>query len=436
MRSARQPLIWVSAISLAFTSFALPISSAVPTSKQSCEKKGQIKVSNGATYKCTLISKRLKWKLIAKRVAAPTSTNNATPTPTPTVAPSPTPSPTSSTTNATPIPTPTVAPSPLETITKEYADYLARKKRAYLAIRSVAVPASEIKFNLDYKIGAGYPKELRDFNLAQVAYSARVFSYFLDKKIDTSIYLYTEKESQELRSMKYWRQNSWWDDGIQPWFDRWSKGIATEHNIGLAAWYIVDSDEQKGHAGIAAASTATVSKWRIYNLQVMPHEFFHVIQDYHFRSKGLKFHVDHDTDEYATAFPPMFREGSANTISIAVTFEDFEQYLNFYAIEARSTTPRLGLLNTIRTESDVVVALSKITRKSSHPDAHEASYFVGALLFEWFISEYGIDKYRALMTDPGYGGSFNELLKKVIGIDSAELYKRAAGHILSGLKNR
>lgn len=385
------------------------------------------------TLKCTKVGSKLIWK--ESRTAIPkagpkiSQTTSPATSPTPTTLASPKPSVT-----ITPSPTPT--PTPSATISKEYSDYLNRKKRAYQAIRSVAVPENEIKFNLDYKIGASYPKELKDYNLAQVTYSARVFSYFLDKKIDTSIYLYTEKESQELRSMKYWRQNSWWDDGIQPWFDRWAKGIATEHNLGLAAWYIVDSDEQKGHAGIAAASTATVSTWRVYNLQVMPHEFFHVIQDYHFRSKGLKFHVDHDTDEYATAFPPMFREGSANTISIAVTFEDFDQYLNFYAIEARSTTPRLGLLNTIRNETDVVAALSKITRKSSHPDAHEASYFVGALLFEWFISEYGIDKYRALMTDPGYGGSFNELLKRVIGIDNTELYKRAAGYILSGLQNR
>ena len=74
-------------------------------------------------------------------------------------------------------------------------------------------------------------------------------------------------------------------------------------------------------------------------------------------------------------------------------------------------------------------------RKDSHPNGHDTSYFMGALVFEWFVSEYGITKYRDLLQDPAYGGPFDDLLKKVVGYDQAELHKRAAGYVLAALLN-
>ncbi len=323
----------------------------------------------------------------------------------------------------------TGVPIPVEVISEDYSKYIDTKKKAYDSINSKAVTADNSKFNFKYMVGENYPKEFEALNRKQVAYSGSVFSYFLDKKIDTTIYLYTEKEDKYLRSLPLWKDNQYWPEN-QVWFDRWKQGIATEHNIGLAAWYLVDPVNYGGHAGIAAPSFGSLKTQRYYNIQVLPHEFFHVIQDYYFRTRNISFS---NSQGYDQAFPPLLREGSANTFSIAVTFDKFEDYRNFYARYASEVIQRTEFLRNADTEAKVVEALKRSLSKGDQ-QGFEAAYFTGALLFEWVIAEYGVEKYRQLLTDPAYGGNFDDLIRKVMGYDSTELFKRAAGHILSALK--
>jgi len=320
-----------------------------------------------------------------------------------------------------------------EPIPKEYLDYLARKEKVYNAIRAINTPNSEIKFNFIYKIGANYPADIRELNIRQVNYSSAIFSYFLDKKIDTTIYLYSEKDEAELRALPVFRENPYFDPEIKPWFERWKQGLAMEHNIGLIAFYLVDSNGEGGHAGVGAASRANINTHRFYNKQVVPHEFFHVVQDYPFRIRKLRYD---DRPAYDKAFPPIFREGSANMFSGAVTYENFTEYQKFFNDEIIGFKRALpNFIGSIKSEADVVETLGKMLRKDSHPNANETSYFLGALVFEWFVSEYGLAKYRELLHDPAYGGPFDELLKKVVGYDQAELHKRAAGYVLAALQN-
>ncbi len=320
-------------------------------------------------------------------------------------------------------------PVPPEVISEDYSIYLENKKKAYNSINSKAVTNENLKFNFKYMIGASYPKEFETLNRKQVAYSGSVFSYFLDKKIDTTIYLYTEKEDKYVRSLPPWKDNQYWPEN-QVWFDRWKQGVATEHNIGLAAWYLVDPVNYGGHAGIAAPSVGSMKTQRYYNIHVLPHEFFHVIQDYYFRTRNISFA---NSNRYDQAFPPILREGSANTFSIAVTFDKFEDYQNFYTRYASEIVPRIDFLKNANTEAQVVAALKRSLSKDD-PDGFEAAYFTGALLFEWVIAEYGVERYRRLLTDPAYGGNFDDLIRKVMGYDSNELFKRAASHILSAIQ--
>lgn len=318
-------------------------------------------------------------------------------------------------------------------ISKEYLDYLARKERVYNSIRAINTLNNEIKFNFNYKIGANYPADIKELNIRQINYSSAIFSYFLDKKINTTIYLYSEKDAAELRSLPVFKDKPDWDTDIQPWFDRWSQGIAMEHNIGLTAFYLIDSNGEGGHAGVGAASRANINTHRFYNKQVVPHEFFHVVQDYPFRVRRLQYA---DRAAYDKAFPPIFREGSANMFSGSVTYENFTEYQKFFNDEILGLKWALpNFIGSIKTEADVVETLGKMLRKDSHPNGHETSYLLGALVFEWFVSEYGISKYRELLQDPAYGGPFDDLLKKVVGYDQAELHKRAAGYVLAALLN-
>lgn len=318
-------------------------------------------------------------------------------------------------------------------ISKADQDYLIRKEQVYNAIRSINTPNNEIKFNLNYKIGANYPTDLRELNIRQINYSSAIFSYFLDKKINTTIYLYSEKDAAELRSLPVFKNNQYWDSDIQPWFDRWNQGTALEHNIGLIAFYLVDRDGEGGHAGVGAPSRASLATQRFYNKQVVPHEFFHVVQDYPFRIRRIIFE---DAVSYDRAFPPIFREGSANTFSGAVTYETFSEYQKFQNAEIAGFKRSLpNFIGSIKNEADVVETLGKMLRKNSHPNAHETSYLLGSLVFEWFISEHGLAKYRELLNDPAYGGPFDDLLKKVVGYDQGELHKRAAQYVLTALQS-
>ncbi len=320
---------------------------------------------------------------------------------------------------------------PQEVISDNFTKYLETKKKAYESINSKAVSQENSKFNLKYMIGENFPKDMKVLSEKQIPYSASIFSFFLDKKIDTTIYLYTEKEDAYVRSLPPWRENQYWPE-TQIWFDRWKQGIATEHNIGLAAWYLVDPVNYGGHAGIAAPSIGSLKTQRYYNIHVLPHEFFHVIQDFHFRTRNIAFP---NSNSYDLAFPPLFREGSANTFSIAVTFDKYEDYLDFYTKYSNDMVPGNQMLRNINTESEVIAAFKKSMSKNDQ-EAFNVAYFTGALLFEWFIAEYGVEKYRQLLTDPAYGGNFDDLLKKVVGYDSNELFKRAAGHILTAIKGQ
>jgi hypothetical protein len=154
-----------------------------------------------------------------------------------------------------------------------------------------------------------------------------------------------------------------------------------------------------------------------------------VIQDYFIRRTPRWT----DRDSYAGFFPPIFREGSANTISFALATESSKAYLDLYEdfIREKKSQRDVRLFATLTSEAAVVAALKSIRTHSSNPDAHESSYSIGALVFEWLIAEYGFDAYRKLVENQLVGSSFADNLKASLGITEEELYKGAAQHVLA-----
>ena len=409
---------------------SIPLSSlaavSAPKAGNACPKNGATQSYKGLKFTCIKSGKKLIWN---HGVKIPNKNNsgisNPSSPPSNSLSPNPSVSPTSDV-----LPTPVPSPSTIRS--KEYLDYLQRKRKAYEEIRTIAVPILQNRIQIKYSIGSNYPKDVKDYNINQVETASLIYSYFLDKEIPTTIYLYTEKEESQILSIPIlWRYSSW-EQEIKPWFDEWKIGKRYETNIGLAAWFMVDSSDDGGHAGIAMASASNLTILEPWGYQSLPHEFFHVIQDYYFRPRGIGFDGD---NSYSKSFPPMFREGSADTFSIAVTCKTFEEYLNFYKKEVATSTKRIDLLKNISGKEDMKTVLSKITSKSSDPDAHYSSYYTGALLYEWFISEFGIDKYRALLQSELYGGPFDALLKQIVGINSEQLNSMAAEYVYQGLSD-
>jgi hypothetical protein len=81
-----------------------------------------------------------------------------------------------------------------------------------------------------------------------------------------------------------------------------------------------------------------------------------------------------------------------------------------------------------------VSTLNLIEKRSNAPDAHWASYSLGALTFEWFIAKYGIEAFKRVVFNQKLGKTFEENIKISAGITLDQLYEGAAEHVLLGFK--
>ena len=181
-------------------------------------------------------------------------------------------------------------------------------------------------------------------------------------------------------------------------------------------------------------SKSQLKNIRLYSEQVVAHEYFHVVQDFYKYKRDRKGYEGED--DFAIYYPPIFREGSANTISFGVSMQSFEDYLLFYQIFLSENIGKYApaLFNSLTNKSKVVSTLNLIEKRSNAPDAHGASYSLGALTFEWFIAKYGIEAFKRLLFNQELGKTFEENIKTSAGITLDQLYEGAAEHVLQGFK--
>ena len=83
----------------------------------------------------------------------------------------------------------------------------------------------------------------------------------------------------------------------------------------------------------------------------------------------------------------------------------------------------------MKTEADAVNLLVKAERTDADVSI-EAGYYVGAVLFEWLVAKYGVQKYLDLLDATGTAPSFNDAMIKAYGVGKSEIYKQAAPYVL------
>ena len=365
---------------LAITGASMPQAISAVKAGSSCKKQGELITVSNRTYTCVKSGKKLVWD---KGFA----------------------------------------------FSKDYSIYLATKQKAYKNIRDAADQGDSSKINLIYHIGADFPSQILELYRNQVQYSANLFGTFFPEPVTVNIYMYTEKDADAIKNDPALNFNA---SEFQDWFDRWAVGADRQHNIGIAANYMTARGQEipQGYAGLALYSKSTLTSLRAYSVQVMPHEFFHVVQDYYIQSaRNERFP---DSESYDRYFPPIFREGSANTISFALasnTFEDYENLYSGFIKEKKNQESQIPIFSKMDSVSHIVETLKKMESKSTSPDVHEASYSIGQLVFEWVISEYGFKGYRNLIVNQLAGIDFNDNVKKSLGINLNQLYEKAAPHI-------
>ena len=316
--------------------------------------------------------------------------------------------------------------------------YELTKLKAYNNIRAAADRGNLDKVSIVYNVSKFFPKDLLELYKSQVEYSSKLYSTFFNKKETKNIYLYTEKDTEYLSSERLFAQDL---PSHLSWFDAWSDGRDQQHNLGLAAWYMQypTGGPWQGHAGLLVYSKATTKSLRKYAIQVLPHEYWHVIQDYYFRPKWEQYILSNPNrtlsgqDFYDLIFPPTFREGSANTISFAMASNSSNEYLELYSdfIKEKKNQTEIKLFKTLTSTSAITLALKKIENRRLFSEAHESSYSLGSLMYEWVIAEYGFNAYRRLIENQLIGDSFEDNVKASLGISLETLYKGASQHILS-----
>jgi hypothetical protein len=321
-------------------------------------------------------------------------------------------------------------------------NYEMTKLKAYAEMRSRADAGNLDNVSFVYHVSNSFPKDLKNLYISQVEYSSKLYGSLFTKKEVMNIYMYTEKDEDYLRSQQIFSQHLY---EHLPWFKAWRQGRDQEHNLGLAAWYMEEpAGVIQGHAGVLASSKASTNSLRRYAIQVMPHEYWHVVQDYFFRLKfEEKFQGRADKnmdgqDFYSLYFPTTFREGSANTISFAMASKTQKDYLDLYSefIKEKKTQSGIKIFATLTSRAAVENALKKIENRRTFSEAHEASYSLGALLYEWVIAEYGFDAYKKIVENQMIGASFEDNIKASLGMSVADLYKKAAPHILAAFSQR
>jgi len=320
--------------------------------------------------------------------------------------------------------------------------YKETKLKAYSEIRSRTDSGNLDNVTLVYHASNSFPKDLKKLYTSQVEYASKLLGPFFSKKEVMNIYMYTERDEKLLRSHKILSR---YLDEHTPWFADWRQGKYREHNLGLAAWYLETTPGvYEGHAGVLVSSEANTKSLRKYAIQVMPHEYWHVAQDYFFRAKFEDLYQKRSDkkmdgqDFYSMHFPTTFREGSANTISFALASNTKKEYLDLYTdfIREKKQQREVKLFATLTSTAAVESALKKIEDKRKFSEAHESSYSLGSLLYEWLIAEYGFDAYKKIIENQMIGSKFEDNIKASLGMPVSELYKKAAPHILAAFSAR
>ena len=308
--------------------------------------------------------------------------------------------------------------------------YEKTKLKAYKEIKNAAAGKSIKNIELKYVISKHLPAQLRTEYIRQTEQASRLYDQFFTRPVVVNNYFQTEKDAAFIKSHPVLKRDF---NSFTRWFESWPKDKETEHTVGLAAWFFKSGGKSEGHTGVLTASNGSIAKLRLYSHQVVAHEYFHVVQDFYKQSQD---EIGYDgVSGYDIYYPPIFREGSANTIATAISMDSFEDYLLFYQVFLSQNkgiyAPKI--FSRINNLPNTINLLKEIeSRDGLDSESHEASYSVGALVFEWLIAEYGFAGYKKLIENQLIGDSFADNLKASLGLTLDQLYQASAPHVLAG----
>jgi hypothetical protein len=412
-----------------------------------CTKLNQKITSAGYTYTCIKSGKKLVWSKGVKAVS-PAPMPSPNPTPNSSFSPEPIPSPSA-----------TFSPTPSSTTTIN-SDYLSFKRamiyatsgslltrqaasgiffttdsrpessfdpirvRAYNELNLTPTNTSHPNIKIEYDISATYPKSLVDFCKLQVEEAAGLWNNFFASNTKVFVHFVTEQDREAIKS------NRWLQLNLPATFDRFD--LKKERPfISGGGGYWPHNDGTYAELFLATASYLDLNYVNYEWPQVAKHEFAHIAEDYGFYKNGK---VRPNTDaEFDLMQPLNFREGSANTIGYLTAFPNLGWASDALDWRLWQTKQDSTSWNSLTTLTDVRSAV-ELTATHSSTSAFDASYAIGALMYEWLIGTYGLPAYINLLTQLETPASFDDDLKSAIGLTKDEFYTQTSAYIYKNLQ--
>ncbi len=397
---------------------AAPVNAAAPKAGAKCTKKNSTATSSGKLFTCIQSGKKLVWN---KGVLLPK--------------PTPTPSPSSSKPTAiadpigsvgsttTPTPTPTVAPVFINTVAKQAFEMIQTAKQ------------QNSNLILTYEVQNFVPKDVADRVRQNTENAVRLYSTFLDSSRQVIIHVYTEKDLPSMSDRDIFKNR----DDLKFFADWWSKDPATVNSAfgypgsflkeGCSAGGQAQCAGKAGHAGVAYPSRASSKTLDTFNLSVVPHEFFHVIQDF-YRYKGEPaYFVTEESKDFS--MPSLFREGGATFMQMAASHNEIEQSEAVFKFAKDWMLKEYSReITAVETAEDLVALLVNLESGDRSP----RSYALGAAFHEWLLVNHGLNKFVLLTKNHVIGKSFKDLFSETYGITLIEAYRKASPHILARIR--
>ena len=392
-----------------------------------CSKVNAIKTVSGIKYTCIKSGKKLVWNKgvpVKKPILSPTPT----PTPTPTVSATPTPTPTVSAT-PTPTPTPTKVPTQDELAVNAY---LEKAKKSYEDWQSHIPQSNGSNLTIKLFYTSNLPNGFLERFKTEAETSVKFFEQFVKTSQVFNIYLLTEKDEGYMDQIGLWDGHP---ENRPGQFTSWRTGSRLDGCEGSAAWFTESKGESfpSFQGGIAISSNATLSGIRMSCFRTLTHEMFHAIQDYWLNKQQTNRIGFNSQDDFDRAQMPIFREGTAEYVSGMVATSSFQNYLDSFKVRFSGHANVLQTNGGINSTSAIISYLKKIEFKSAIESAHDDSYLLGHLFFEYLVGEYGFDKYSELLKSHNRDATFRDIFLKVYGISIDQAYSNASTQIMNGL---
>ena len=382
-----------------------------------CSKVNATKIVSGYKYTCIKSGKKLVWSKGVKVAVKVTAT------PTPTVKPNPT-------TTPTPTPTPTkvltqnelAVNAYLEKAKKSYEDWQSNKPKNN---------ASNLIVKLFYT--SNLPNGFLERFKTEAESSVKFFEQFVKASQVFNIYLLTEKDEGYMDKVG----PTYWDnlENRPGQFNSWRTGTRLNSCEGAAAWFTNSKAETSPslQGGIAISSNATLTNIATPCFRTLTHEMFHAVQDYWFFKQTNRNWNFASQDDFDRAQMPIFREGTAEYVSGMVATSSYQNYLDSLKARFKDHASELHKRNILNSTSSLISYLKKIETKSGTEAAHDDSYLLGNLFFEYLVGEYGFEKFSELLKSHNRDIAFRDVFLKVYGISIDQAYSDSSTQILNGL---